>query len=68
MWISARTGKPIRLERDALLGGRFREKITVTYTSYAWNVPLEDALFKVPTNEQVRDMSKSMLMKPGLQK
>jgi len=68
LWISARTGKPIRLERDALLGGRFREKITVTYTSYAWNVPLEDALLKVPTNEQVRDMSKSMLMKPGLQK
>jgi outer membrane lipoprotein-sorting protein len=68
LWVSAKTGKPIRLERDALLGGRFREKITVTYTDYAWNLPLEDALFKVPANEQVRDMNKSMLYKPASQK
>jgi hypothetical protein len=68
LWVSTKTGKPIRLERDALLGGRFREKITVTYTSYAWNMPLEEALFKVPANEQVRDMSKSMLYKPASQK
>lgn len=55
LWLSAKTGKPVRLERDALLGGKFREKITITYTNFAWNVPLEDALFKVPANEQVRE-------------
>jgi hypothetical protein len=68
LWVSAKTGKPVRLVRDALLGGRFREKITVTYTSFAWNVPVEDALFKVPANEQVRDMNKSMLYKPAVTK
>lgn len=55
LWLSAKTGKPVRLERDALLGGKFREKIIITYTNFAWNVPLEDALFKVPANEQVRE-------------
>jgi len=68
LWLSAKTGKPVRLERDALLGGRFRETITITYTNFAWNVPLEDALFKVPANEQVRDMNKSMLTQPAMQK
>ena len=68
LWIAAKTGKPVRLERDALLGGRFRETITITYTNYAFNVPLEDSLFKVPANEQVRDMSKSMLTHPAIQK
>jgi outer membrane lipoprotein-sorting protein len=68
LWVAANTGKPVRLERDALLGGRFRETITITYTNYAYNVPLADALFKVPANEQVRDMSKSMLTHPAIQK
>ena len=68
LWITAKTGKPVRLERDALLGGRFRETITITYTNYAYNIPLDDALFKVPANEQVRDMSKSMLTHPAIQK
>jgi outer membrane lipoprotein-sorting protein len=68
LWVSAKTGKPVRLVRDALLGGRFREKITVTYTDFAWNVPVEDTLFKVPANEQVRDMNKSMLYRPAFSK
>jgi hypothetical protein len=55
LWLSAKTGKPVRLERNALLGGKFREKMIITYTDFAWNVPLEDALFKVPANEQVRE-------------
>jgi outer membrane lipoprotein-sorting protein len=55
LWLSAKSGKPVRLERDALLGGKFREKIIITYTNFAWNVPLEDALFKVPANETVRE-------------
>jgi outer membrane lipoprotein-sorting protein len=62
LWISATTGKPVKLERDALLGGNFREKITVNYTNFAWNVPVEDALFKVPANEQVREMNRSLLL------
>lgn len=65
LWVSTKTGKPVRLVRDALLGNRFREKITVTYTNYAWNVPVEDALFKVPATEQVRDMNKSLLYRPA---
>lgn len=64
LWLSARTGKPVRLERDALLGGKFREMITVSYTSFEYNVPIDDTLFKVPANEQVRDISHSLLMKP----
>jgi hypothetical protein len=64
LWISQKNGKPVRLERDALLGNKFREKITVKYTNFAWNVPVEDALFKVPANEQVRDMNRSMLHRP----
>jgi hypothetical protein len=68
LWIATNSGKPVRLERNALLGGRFRETITITYTTYAYNIPLDDSLFKVPANEQVRDMSKSMLMKPAMQK
>jgi hypothetical protein len=55
LWVSVKTGKPLRLERDAMLGGKFREKIFITYTNFAWNVPLEDSLFKVPANEQVRE-------------
>ncbi len=54
LWLSAKTGKPVRLERDALLG-RFREKVTIIYTNFAWNVPLDETLFKIPANEQVRD-------------
>ncbi len=68
LWVSAKSGKPVRLERNALLGGRFRETITISYANYAWNVPLDDSLFKVPANEQVRDMNKSMLTRPALQK
>jgi len=64
LWLSTKTGKPVRLERDALLGGKFREKIIITYTDFAWNVPLEDALFKVPANEQVREY-KNPLARPG---
>jgi outer membrane lipoprotein-sorting protein len=67
LWLATKTGRPVRLEWDALLGGKFREKVTVTYTEFAWNTPVEDALFKVPSNEQVRDMNKSLLMKPALQ-
>jgi outer membrane lipoprotein-sorting protein len=62
--LSAKTGKPLRLERNALLGGKFREKIFVNYTNFTWNVPVEDALFKVPANEQVREMNKALLHQP----
>ncbi len=62
--VSTKTGKPLRLERNALLGGKFREKIFVTYTNFAWNVPVEEALFKVPANEQVREMNRSLLRQP----
>jgi outer membrane lipoprotein-sorting protein len=65
LWLSAKTGKPVRLERDALLGGKFREKITVTYNDFAWNVPLEDALFKVPANEQVREFKNPLQPQTG---
>lgn len=68
LWVSLKTGKPVHLVRDALLGGHFREKITVNYTSYAWNLPLPDALFKLPASEQVRDIDRSMLYRPTAQK
>jgi outer membrane lipoprotein-sorting protein len=62
--VSKKTGKPVRLERNALLGGKFREKIFITYTNFAWNVPIPEALFKVPANEQVREMNRSLLRQP----
>ena len=63
LWISTKTGKPVRLERDALLGGKFREKIIITYTNFAWNVPLEDALFK---SRRTRGAASSRTRSPAL--
>jgi hypothetical protein len=37
----------------------------VTYNDFAWNVPLEDALFKVPANEQVREFKNPLQPQTG---
>ena len=58
-------GKAYGVPIYQMLGGKFREKIFVTYTNFTWNVPLEDALFKVPANEQVREFKNPLQPAPS---
>jgi outer membrane lipoprotein-sorting protein len=61
LWVSAKTGKPVQLERDFLVGNtRKRDIMIVEYRDYQFNAPLADNLFRIPKNEKIHDVSKTL--------
>ncbi len=59
LWISAKTGKPVKL----LLAGEKKKKdtIVVTYTKFVEGANVPDSLFELPKDHAIREMPKRKL-------
>jgi outer membrane lipoprotein-sorting protein len=67
LWISAKSGKPVQLERDYIVRATHkRDILVIEYRDYVANAAIPDTEFRVPAKERIFDMSKSLAASMGM--